>query len=99
MRHSAWTQTFGSANVGVVKIKLTVGKVATAAAVSMKGGGEQVNGRERETATLLSKLSVKPKLVRSGFAPRHLRRSVLSGLIPNEAKFRHDLYCLLLDLW
>ena len=62
----------------MLKIKLTEGRVVTAAAVKARGGGEQVNGRERETATLLSKLSVKPKLVRSGFAPRHLRRSMLS---------------------
>jgi len=38
--------------LGVVKTTLTEGRVATAAAVTMKGGGEQVNGRERETATL-----------------------------------------------
>ncbi len=62
----------------MVKINLIEGGVATAAAVSVKGGGEQVNGREGETAALLSKLSVKPKLVRSGFAPRHLRRWVAS---------------------
>ena len=62
-----------------MKTTLTEGGDATAAAVSVKGGGEQVNGRERETAALLSKLSVKPKLVRSGFAPRHLRRSMLRG--------------------
>jgi len=40
----------------VVKTTLRESKVATAAAVSVKGGGEQVNGRERETATLLSNL-------------------------------------------
>ncbi len=71
------TESCAKANLGVVKIKLTEGKVATAAAVKVKGGGEQVNGRERETATLFGTSSVKPKLVRSGFAPRHLRRSVL----------------------
>ena len=41
--------------MGVVKIKLTDGEVLAAAAVKVKGGGEQVNGRERETATLLSR--------------------------------------------
>ena len=35
-----------------MKIKLTDGKVLAAAAVSMKGGGEQFNGREGKTATL-----------------------------------------------
>jgi len=40
--------------LGVVKIKLTEGKVVTAAAVKARGG-EQVNGRERETDTLLSR--------------------------------------------
>ena len=52
MRLRRELERFGKANVGVVKIKLTECKVATAAAVKMKGGGEQVNGRERETATL-----------------------------------------------
>jgi len=46
------TESCAKANLGVVKIKLTEGKVATAAAVTMKGGGEQVIGREAETATL-----------------------------------------------
>jgi hypothetical protein len=39
-------QTWAKANLGVVKTELTEGKVATAAAVSIKGGGEQINGRE-----------------------------------------------------
>jgi len=42
--------------LGVVKTTLRVSKVATAAAVKMKSGGEQVNGRERETATLFGNL-------------------------------------------
>jgi len=43
------------ANLGVVKTTLTEGRIATAAAVTMKGGGEQFNGREDETAALLSR--------------------------------------------
>ena len=43
--------------MGVVKITLTDWKVATAAAVSMKGGGEQVIGREAATAALLPMLA------------------------------------------
>jgi len=35
---------------------------------------EQIIGREGETATLLSKLSVKFSVVAGGFAPRHLNR-------------------------
>ena len=35
---------------------------------------QQINGRERETTTLLFTLSVKPKVVAGGFAPRHLSR-------------------------
>jgi hypothetical protein len=49
----------------------------------MKGGGEQINGREGETATLLSNLSVSLTLRGGGFAPRHLSRyafSVMSSL-------------------
>jgi len=60
--------------LGVVKITLRVGKVATAAAVKVKGGGEQFNGREGETATLLFGLSVTLTLRGGGFAPRHLNR-------------------------
>ena len=40
----------------MVKTTLRVGKVATAAAVKMKGGGEQFNGREGETAALFGNL-------------------------------------------
>jgi len=58
-----------TANLGVVKTTLRVGKVLTAAAVSMKGGGEQVNGRERETATLLKTVSVFPQLAWRRFRP------------------------------
>ncbi len=39
------------------------------------GAAQQINGRESETATLLSKLSLNPKLRVIGFAPRQLRRS------------------------
>ncbi len=67
-------QSCAKANLGLVKINLTVGGVATAAAVSMKGGGEQVNEREGETATLLSNLSVKLRVACGGFAPRYLSR-------------------------
>jgi len=64
--------------VGVVKIKLTKDKVATAAAVTMEGGGEQVNGRERETAALLSRCVVAFGGLGGGFAPRHLCRSAFT---------------------
>ena len=42
--------------MGVVKITLTEGKVLAAVAVNSNSGGEQVNGRERGAATLLSNL-------------------------------------------
>jgi len=48
--------------LGVVKITLTEGKVLAAAAVSVNGGGEQVNGRERGTATLLSRCAFNSEL-------------------------------------
>ncbi len=67
-------ERFGKANLGLVKTTLRVGKVATAAAVSMNGGGEQVNEREGETATLLSSCVVAFGGSGSGFAPRYLRR-------------------------
>jgi len=51
-----------------VKTTLTESGAATAAAVKVKGGGEQVVGRERETATLFSM----PACV--CFAPRQRRR-------------------------
>ena len=48
-------------------------------------GGEhavqQFNGREGETATLLSRLSVKLKRAWWRFAPRHLKRSAFLGEI------------------
>ena len=50
------TESCAKLNLGVVKTKLTASEVATAAAVTMKGGGEQVNGRERETAILFGNL-------------------------------------------
>ncbi|MBA4123616.1 MAG: hypothetical protein H0X72_14275 [Acidobacteria bacterium] len=43
------------------------------------GDSQQIIGREGETATLLSKLSVKSKVVAGGFAPRQLNRSMLRG--------------------
>jgi len=57
------------ANLGVVKTTLTKSRVATAAAVKVKGGGEQVIGREGETATLLFSLSVKPDVACIWFRP------------------------------
>ena len=36
---------------------------------------EQINGREGETATLLSRFLVKSGGLSGGFAPRHLNRS------------------------
>ena len=65
--------------MGVVKITLTEGKIATAAAVKARGGGEQFNGREGETATLLSTGLFTLNLRGGGFAPRHLSRSMLRG--------------------
>ena len=52
-----------------MKIKLTEGRDATAAAVTMKGGGEQFNGREGETATLFVSLSVSPHVAWWRFRP------------------------------
>jgi len=69
------------ANLGVVKIKLTVGKVATAVAVKVKGGSEQVIGREGETATFLSSCPLNSNGLDGGFAPRHLSRSLSRGKI------------------
>jgi len=62
------------ANLGVVKIKLTDGEVLAAAAVKAKGGCEQFNGREGETATLYERSLVNSELRGGGFAPRHLSR-------------------------
>ena len=39
---------------------------------------QQINGREGETATFLSRFSVKSNGLGSGFAPRHLNRYVAS---------------------
>ena len=44
----------------------------------MQRAAEQFNGREGETATLLSNRSFYPKLARGGFAPRHLSRYLAS---------------------
>jgi len=52
------TESCATANVGVVKINLTVCKVLTLR-VKARGGGEQVIGREAETATLFGTSSVK----------------------------------------
>ena len=41
--------------------------------------GEQFNGREGETATLLSRCLVTLNLRGGGFAPRHLNRSAFLG--------------------
>ena len=41
----------------------------------MEGDSEQFNGREGETAALLSRSSVNSNLREFGFAPRHLSRS------------------------
>jgi len=67
-------QSCAKANLGAVKINLTVGGVATASAVTIKGGGEQVNGREGKTATLYESRSLNLKLHGCGFTPRHLDR-------------------------
>ena len=39
---------------------------------------EQFNGREGETATLLSNFFAKLRVARGGFAPRHLNRCAAS---------------------
>jgi len=43
------------------------------------GATEQINGREGETATFLSRCPLNFSLRVIGFAPRHLNRSVLSS--------------------
>jgi hypothetical protein len=45
--------------------------------MSGNGATEQFNGREGETATLLSRCPLNSELRGGGFAPRHLNRSVL----------------------
>ncbi len=46
-------------------------------AISKDNGGiEQINGREGETATFLSRNLLNSELRVIGFAPRHLNRSV-----------------------
>ena len=45
----------------------------------MKGATQQFNGREGETATLLSRCLVSLSLRGGSFAPRHLSRSALCG--------------------
>jgi len=42
------------------------------------GDSQQFNGREGETATFLSRFLVSLSLRGGGFAPRHLKRSMLS---------------------
>ena len=59
---------------------------------------EQFNGREGETATFLSRCPLKFNGLGGGFAPRHLNRSVLSGLTEAMRNARQNLYCLLLNL-
>ena len=44
----------------------------------MNGGSQQINGREGETATFLSRRFVTLSLCVVGFAPRHLNRSPAS---------------------
>jgi len=57
-----------------VKTELRDGKVLAAAAVSVKGGGEQIIGREGETATLLSRRPLNFGGLGGGFAPRQFNR-------------------------
>ena len=40
----------------------------------MNGGSQQINGREGETATFLSRCPLNSELRVGGFAPRHLNR-------------------------
>ena len=42
---------------------------------------QQINGREGETATLLSRFLVNSNGLGGGFAPRHLNRSVARGFV------------------
>jgi len=42
--------------------------------VNDKGGSQQINGREGETATFLSRYLLNSELRSGGFAPRHLNR-------------------------
>ena len=44
----------------------------------MQGRIEQINGREGETATLLSRCPLNLSLCGGGFAPRHLSRCAAS---------------------
>ena len=52
----------------------------------MQRHAEQIIGREGETATLLSRCLVNPKLREFGFAPRHLNRSAFLGKIERTKK-------------
>ena len=47
----------------------------------MRGAAEQINGREGETATLLSTGLFNSELRVGGFAPRHLNRSASFDLL------------------
>ena len=47
----------------------------------MRRAAEQFNGREGETATLLSRCPLNLSLRGGGFAPRHLSRYVARGKI------------------
>ena len=73
--------------MGVVKIELTEGRVATLR-VTMKGGGEQVNGRERETATLLSRrpLNLNLSVAVSPHVISTVRRQSVNSSLVNYAK-------------
>ena len=53
-------------------------KLVTIIAIDMKRAVEQFNGREGETATLLSRCVVTFGGLGGGFAPRHLSRSAFS---------------------
>ena len=48
-----------------------------------EGDSQQINGRERETATFLKALRVKFYVVASGFAPRHLNRCASACMSAN----------------
>ena len=73
----------------MVKTELTESKVATAAAVSVKGGGEQVIGREGETATFIWRCLFNSELRVIGFAPRQFNRSAFRVAI--DGSCQHDL--------
>ncbi len=53
----------------------------------MRRNAEQINGREGETATLLSRSPLKFELCAGGFAPRHLNRYAFSMNLKRAATF------------